>query len=92
MSRDLRRNSRPGTGRYEPERADRLAWDRQRRPKGSKPSQSAPLRQEVQKMLDKRYSPDQVSGRLKLDHADDQSMQISHETIYQGLYVYRVGS
>ena len=91
VSRELRRNSRPGTGRYEPERADRLAWDRQRRPKGSKLSRSAPLRQEVQKMLDKRYSPDQVSGRLKLDHADDPGMQISHETIYQSLYVYPRG-
>jgi len=42
-------------------------------------------------MLDKRYSPDQVSGRLKLKHPDDPSMQISHETIYQSLYVYSRG-
>jgi IS30 family transposase len=49
------------------------------------------LRQEVQKMLDKRYSPDQVSGRLKLKHPDYPSMQISHETIYQSLYVYSRG-
>ena len=42
-------------------------------------------------MLDKRYSPDQVSGRLKLKHPDYPSMQISHETIYQSLYVYSRG-
>jgi IS30 family transposase len=91
VSRELRRNVRPGTGRYEPERADRLAWDRQRRPKASRLSRSAPLRQEVQGMLDKRYSPDQVAGRLKLEHAGDPGMQISHETIYQSLYVYPRG-
>ena len=91
VSRELDRNANPRTGRYEPERADRLAWDRQRRPKASKLSQSAPLRQEVQKMLKRRYSPDQVSGRLKVKHPEDPSMHISHETIYQSLYVYPRG-
>lgn len=85
VSRELDRNANPATGRYEPERADRLAFDRQRRPKESKLSGSEPLRQEVQKMLNRRYSPDQVSGRLKVKHPDDPSMRISHETIYQTL-------
>ena len=91
VSRELDRNANPRTERYEPERADRLAWDRQRRPKESKLSGSAPLRQKVQKMLNKRCSPDQVSGRLKVEHPDDPSMHISHETIYQSLYVYPRG-
>ena len=39
VSRELDRNANPRTGEYEPERADRLAWDRQRRPKESKLSQ-----------------------------------------------------
>ncbi len=91
VSRELDRNANPETGRYEPERAERLAWERQRRPKESKLSGSAPLRLEVQKMLDKRFSPDQVSGRLKLEHPDEPSMHISHETIYQSIYVYPRG-
>ena len=91
VSRELDRNANPRTGRYEPERADRLAWDRQRRPKASKLSQSAPLREEVQNMLDRRFSPDQVSGRLKVKHPEDPSMHISHETIDQSLYVYPRG-
>jgi transposase, IS30 family len=54
VSRELDRNANPETGRYEPERAERLSWERQRRPKSSKLSQSEPLRQEVQEMLKKR--------------------------------------
>jgi IS30 family transposase len=91
VSRELKRNANPKTDRYEPERADRLAWERQRRPKESKLSGAPPLREKVQKMLNDRCSPDQVSGRLKVEHPDDPSMHISHETIYQSLYVYPRG-
>ncbi len=35
VSRELRRNAVPGTGQYLPGRADRVAWERQRRPKPS---------------------------------------------------------
>jgi IS30 family transposase len=33
------------------------------------------------------WSPQQISARLKADHPDDPESQISHETIYQSLYV-----
>ncbi len=33
------------------------------------------------------WSPEQISNRLKADFADDESMRISHEAIYQALYV-----
>ena len=49
------------------------------------------LRAEVQRLLDKRCSPEQVAGRLKVMFPDDDSMQISHESIYQSLYVYPRG-
>ena len=91
ISRELKRNANPATKRYEPERAHRLAWERQRRPKRSKLSQTQPLRQVVQGMLNKRYSPDQVSGRLKVEYPDDPDMRISHETICRSLYVYPRG-
>ena len=90
VSRELARNAGP-RGQYQPERAHRLAWERQRRPKGSKLSQHPRLRQEVQQMLNRRYSPEQVSGRLKVHHPDDAGMRVSHETIYQSIYVYPRG-
>ena len=33
------------------------------------------------------WSPEQISERLKLDFVDDKSMRISHEAIYQALYI-----
>ncbi len=42
-------------------------------------------------MLDRRYSPEQAAGRLKTRHPGDAARQVSHETIYQSLYVYPRG-
>jgi len=91
VSRELRRNADPKTGQYLPRRADRLAWERQRRPKPSKLSRHPQLRQEVQAMLDRRYSPEQAAGRLRALHPGDPAMRVSHETIYQSIYVYPRG-
>ena len=38
------------------------------------------------------WSPEQISRRLPLDFPDDESMRISHETIYQALYVQGRGA
>ena len=38
------------------------------------------------------WSPEQVSERLKLDFPDDESMRVSHEAIYQALYVQGRGA
>jgi IS30 family transposase len=91
IGRELDRNADPRTGAYQPERADRLAWERQRRPRPSKLSRNPVLRAAVQQMLDRRYSPEQASGRLKMLHPDDPSMRVSHETIYQSIYLYPRG-
>jgi len=91
ISREVERNSNPATGCYEPVRADRLAWERQRRPKPSKLSIHPELHEKVQKMLDKRCSPEQIAGRLPLLFPHDESMRISHESIYQSIYVYPRG-
>jgi transposase, IS30 family len=91
ISRELARNADPRSGRYVPERADRLAWQRQRRPKPSKLARNPALRAEAQRLLSRRYSPEQVSGRLKVEHPDDPAMRVSHETIYQSIYVYPRG-
>jgi IS30 family transposase len=38
------------------------------------------------------WSPEQIANRLKVDFPDDQSMRISHEAIYQSLYVQGRGA
>jgi IS30 family transposase len=91
ISRELARNKDPRTGGYQPERAHRLARERQARPKAPKLSRSPALRAAVQGMLDRRYSPEQASGRLKVDYPGDPSMHVSHETIYQSIYLYPRG-
>jgi transposase, IS30 family len=42
---------------------------------------------QVQAGLEKEHSPEQISERLKMDFPDDPEMRVSHETIYQALYV-----
>jgi len=50
------------------------------------------LRQEVQARLEKRWSPRQITVTLKQDFPDDPGMRVSHETIYQSLYVQGRGA
>jgi IS30 family transposase len=45
------------------------------------------LRREVQDHLVSRHSPEQTARRLRKDHPEDPEMWVSHETIYQSLYV-----
>ena len=91
VSRELRRNRDPRTDGYQPERAERLAWERQRRPKTSRLSRSPELVEKVQDLLNRRLSPEQIAGRLKVLYPDNAQMRVSHETIYQSIYVYPRG-
>jgi IS30 family transposase len=68
-------------------RARRLAS----RPKPTKLSRNPRLLAEVERRLLERWSPEQISTRLEIDHPDDPEMRISHETIYQSLYVQSRG-
>ncbi|WP_166787490.1 IS30 family transposase [Cryobacterium levicorallinum] len=38
------------------------------------------------------WSPEQIAGRLRIDYPHDRSMRISHEAIYQALYVQSRGA
>lgn len=76
---------------YRPLQADRAARRLARRPKPTKLSSCLRLVAAVQEGLERRWSPQQISSRLKLDHPDDEGMRISHETIYRALYVQSRG-
>jgi IS30 family transposase len=85
ISRELARNGRPrGYWAYA---AQRRAEARRARPKGGKIAASPRLREAVQDGLEKEWSPEQVARRLRRDFPDDPEMHVSHETIYQALYV-----
>lgn len=71
--------------------ADELAQAELARPQARKLS-CPRLRAEVVGRLSKRWSPEQVSGDLRLSFPDEEDMWVSHETIYQALYVQGKGS
>jgi IS30 family transposase len=77
--------------RYRATGADDRACLRALRPKPSKLARSPKLRRAVHEMLESRFSPQQISARLKLEHPDDPEMRIAAETIYQSLYVQSRG-
>ena len=76
---------------YRPLRAERAARRHARRPKPTKLSHCPRLVAAIEEGLQRRWSPQQISSRLKLDHPDDEGMRISHETIYRSLYVQSRG-
>jgi transposase, IS30 family len=84
VSREIDRHSVEGL--YLPYQADQAAAAARRRPKQSKLVTNQKLRQAVDDGLSKRWSPEEISYRLVKDHPDDESMRVSHETIYQALY------
>ena len=91
MSRELRRNV-DGRGRYRATTAHALAYHRASRPKPARLVQNLELRAKVEADLAKKYSPEQIAGRLKVDFPDQPEMQVSTETIYQSLYVQSRGA
>jgi IS30 family transposase len=66
---------------------DRVDRNRRRAGRPAKLVPGGRLFGEVVERLSKRNSPEQVAGRLKRDFPDDPEMWVSHETIYQALYV-----
>ncbi|CCH89270.1 transposase [Modestobacter italicus] len=92
ISRELRRNRpTPAAGRakrakYAPYAAHRRAGLRARRPKPFK-LEDARLALAVQDKLCLKWSPAQISAHLAGEHGDEAAMRVSHETIYQALFV-----
>ena len=86
VSRELRRNADQPYF-YRATTAHARAHDRAGRPKLAKLVTNEKLREKVQDGLQARSSPQQIAGRLRKDFPDDPEMWVSHETIYQSLFV-----
>jgi len=91
VSREIRRNSR-GRRRYRALAAQGQAQHRAARPKAARLAQNAALRAWVQDKLEQRWSPEQISVMLRREFPDDPGMRVSHETIYQSIYVQGRGA
>jgi IS30 family transposase len=89
VSRELTRNE--GRSEYRAARADGRAWSQACRPKLCKLAQHPRLRLWVATKLRRQWSPQQISGCLKRQFADDENMQVSHETIYRSLFIQARG-
>lgn len=90
VSREVRRGSE--RGRYEFSRAQRRAEGAARRPRARRAGSDAALRAYVVAGLLRRWSPRQISERMRLEFPDNGAMRASHETIYQALYVQGRGA
>lgn len=77
---------------YRAWRADDRAERRSRRPKTPKLVAVPRLRREVERGLKRRWSPQQIAARLILEFPNDLEMRVSHETIYQSLFVQGRGA
>jgi len=91
ISRELARNVE-GTKDYRATTAHALAYERASRPKAAKLATNLALRAKVEKDLERKYSPEQITGRLRVEFPDEPEMQVSPETIYQSLYVQSRGA
>ncbi len=84
ISREVAAN---GGGRlYRAGLAQRRAFERARRPKAPKLA-DAVLAGIVNEWLAEFWSPWAIAGRLRIEFPDDPMMWVSHETIYQSLFV-----
>ncbi len=90
VSREVRRNG--GRARYRAVEADKSAWDRGRRPTRCKLALNWPLARLVAAKLKMNWSPEQIAGWLKAEYPRDERYHVSHETIYQSLFIQARGA
>jgi len=89
ISREVARNG--GCDGYRAAAAEQQAWARAKRPKACLLTGHGRLRRVVANKLAHRWAPQQISGWLARRYPDDQSMRVSHETIYRSLFIQSRG-
>jgi IS30 family transposase len=90
VSREVARNG--GRRAYRAAVAERATWDRARRPKPARLVTEPVLRAMVEAQLELRWSPQQIAGWLNRVFPDDPELRVSHEVIYQSLFVQTRGA
>jgi IS30 family transposase len=90
VSREINRNG--GRRRYRANSADQAAWDRAHRPKTCKLAEHPELASIVAEKLQLQWAPRQIAGWLKHTYPDDETYQVSHETIYKTLFIQARGA
>jgi IS30 family transposase len=89
VSREVNRNG--GETRYRAELAEKAFIKKAKRPKAPMLATNAKLCKLVASKLEQDWSPEQISGWLKLTHPNQKEMYVSHETIYKTLYIQTRG-
>jgi IS30 family transposase len=89
VSREVARHG--GRPQYRANEADSEAWDSALRPKPCLLAIHGRLQKIVASKLILDWSPEQISGWLKIQYPDDESMRVSHETIYRSLFIQARG-
>ena len=89
VSREVARHGgRPAYRAYD---ADQQAWNAALRPKRCLLAVNSELRDVVASKLILDWSPEQIAGWLKAQYPHDESMRVSHETIYRSLFIQARG-
>ena len=89
VSREVARHG--GRPEYRAHEADQRAWDLALRPKWCLLATQEQLREVVASKLLLDWSPEQISGWLTTEYPSDESMRVSHETIYRSLFIQARG-
>jgi IS30 family transposase len=89
VSREVARHG--GRPEYRASNADQQAWNSALRPKRCLLAIHGKLQEIVADKLILDWSPEQVSGWLKSEYPEDESMRVSHETIYRSLFIQARG-
>jgi len=82
ISRELARNKSPVLGQYFPVAAQRRAEARQQWTRPCPKSKEPRFLEQIKKGIEAGWSPEQIAGRLRLEHPGDDEWRISHQTIY----------
>lgn len=90
ISREVGRNN--GLRKYRAANADERAWRSACRPKLCRLAINQSLQVVVAQKLSDNWSPQQISGWLKVEYVNEASMRASHETIYRTLFVQACAS
>src|ERR1700694_2822374 len=81
-----------GRTQYRANEADQRAWESALRPKPCLLATHSKLQEIVASRLMQDWSPQQISGWLKIQYSEDQSLRVSHETIYRSLFIQARGA